>query len=49
MKEMKPGQMSKELINALGILDGMPPPWLINMQRYGPPPSYPSMKIPGLM
>lgn len=26
----------------------MPPPWLINMQRYGPPPSYPSLKIPGL-
>ena len=48
MKEMKPGHMSKELINALGILDGAPPPWLINMQRYGPPPSYPSMKIPGL-
>lgn len=40
--------MSTELINALGILDGFPPPWLINMQRYGPPPSYPSMKIPGL-
>lgn len=48
MKEMKPGQMSKELVLALGILDGFPPPWLINMQRYGPPPSYPSMKIPGL-
>lgn len=27
---------------------GAPPPWLINMQRYGPPPSYPSLKIPGL-
>ena len=26
----------------------MPPPWLINMQRYGPPPSYPSLRIPGL-
>lgn len=48
MKEMKPGHMSKELVAALGIADGGPPPWLINMQRYGPPPSYPSMKIPGL-
>jgi splicing factor 3B subunit 2 len=48
MKEMKPGHMSKELVAALGIADGAPPPWLINMQRYGPPPSYPSMKIPGL-
>ena len=26
----------------------IPPPWLINMQRYGPPPSYPSLRIPGL-
>jgi len=25
-----------------------PPPWLIAMQRYGPPPSYPTLKIPGL-
>ena len=24
-----------------------PPPWLIAMQRYGPPPSYPHLKIPG--
>merc|ERR1712159_167374 len=24
------------------------PPWLVNMQRYGPPPDYPKMKIPGL-
>jgi len=28
--------------------DNIPPPWLVNMQRYGPPPSYPSLKIPGL-
>ena len=28
--------------------DKVPPPWLIAMQRYGPPPSYPSLKIPGL-
>lgn len=27
---------------------GSPPPWLINMQRYGPPPSYPNLRIPGL-
>jgi splicing factor 3B subunit 2 len=26
----------------------IPPPWLINMQRYGPPPSYPGLRIPGL-
>lgn len=28
--------------------DNTPPPWLINMQRYGPPPSYPDLKISGL-
>merc|ERR1719350_839350 len=26
----------------------VPPPWLIAMQRYGPPPSFPNLKIPGL-
>ena len=26
----------------------IPPPWLIAMQRYGPPPSYPTLKVPGL-
>lgn len=26
----------------------VPPPWLIAQQRYGPPPSYPNLKIPGL-
>ena len=26
----------------------VPPPWLFNMQRYGPPPSYPRQKIAGL-
>lgn len=25
-----------------------PPPWLYQMQRYGPPPSYQHVKIPGL-
>ena len=40
--------LSEELQNALGMTDGAPPPWLVNMQRYGPPPSYPSLKIPGL-
>lgn len=33
---------------ALGMTEGAPPPWLINMQRYGPPPSYPALKIPCL-
>ena len=44
----KPGQLSDRLKEALGIPEGYPPPWLINMQKFGPPPSYPSLKIPGL-
>ncbi|KAH9606424.1 hypothetical protein KSS87_015067 [Heliosperma pusillum] len=48
LREMKPGTLSKDLKEALGMPEGAPPPWLINMQRYGPPPSYPHLKIPGL-
>ncbi|KAG5184257.1 proline-rich spliceosome-associated family protein [Tribonema minus] len=48
LREKKPGQLSEELRAALGMPDGAPPPWLINMQRYGPPPSYPHLRIPGL-
>jgi splicing factor 3B subunit 2 len=42
--------LSKALQMALGMSNAMlvPPPWLINMQRYGPPPSYPNLRIPGL-
>lgn len=48
--DRKPGgPLSKQLREALGMLsDTAPPPWLINMQRYGPPPSYPNLAIPGL-
>ena len=48
MKERKPGVLSRELKEALGMGDLMPPPWLKNMQRFGPPPSYPNLIIPGL-
>jgi splicing factor 3B subunit 2 len=53
LKEKKPGNLSDELRTALGMpigptSDKVPPPWLIAMQRYGPPPSYPNLKIPGL-
>ena len=46
LKRKRPGQLSQAVKDALGMPDNAPPPWLINMQRYGPPPSYPSMKIP---
>ena len=48
MQEKIPGILSQELKTALGMGEGSPPPWLINQQRYGPPPSYPKLKIPGL-
>ncbi|KAL5731966.1 hypothetical protein ACHQM5_004639 [Ranunculus cassubicifolius] len=47
-RERTPGTLSRELKDALGMSEGSPPPWLVNMQRYGPPPSYPQLKIPGL-
>jgi hypothetical protein len=33
---------------ALSIPPLAPPPWLISMQRFGPPPSCPTLRIPGL-
>jgi len=49
MREKRPGELSTELARALGMPSReAPPPWLYNMQRYGPPPSYPNLKIPGV-
>ena len=48
VREKRAGHMSDDLSGALGMPAGAPPPWLINMQRYGPPPSYPNLKIQGL-
>lgn len=48
MRVYKPGRISPDLCHALGIPESSPPPWLINMQRFGPPPAYPSLKIPGV-
>ncbi|XP_058227123.1 uncharacterized protein LOC131335672 [Rhododendron vialii] len=48
-REMKPGMLSELLKEAFGMPEGAPPPpWLISMQRHGPPPSYPQLKIPGV-
>lgn len=47
-KERKPGDLSDELKEALSIPPLAPPPWLIAMQRFGPPPNYPQLRIPGL-
>lgn len=42
------GQMTSCSLFFLQNAHKVPPPWLIAMQRYGPPPSYPNLKIPGL-
>lgn len=47
-QHFRPGDLSENTKEALGIPPGAPPPWLINQQRFGPPPSYPALKIPGL-
>ncbi|OJJ44840.1 hypothetical protein ASPZODRAFT_99762 [Penicilliopsis zonata CBS 506.65] len=48
LRHLRPGELSDELKEALSMPPGAPPPWLINQQRFGPPPSYPALKIPGL-
>lgn len=48
LRHLRPGEISDELKEALNIPPGAPPPWLLNQQRFGPPPSYPALKIPGL-
>ncbi|KAK5682009.1 hypothetical protein LTS12_029236, partial [Elasticomyces elasticus] len=48
LRHLRPGELSQELREALNMPPGAPPPWLINQQRFGPPPSYPALKIPGL-
>lgn len=48
-REVTPGKLSTELAAALGIQDSnKPPPWLYAMQKYGLPPAYPNMRVPGV-
>ncbi|KAI6776973.1 hypothetical protein HG530_000918 [Fusarium avenaceum] len=47
-QHFRPGDLTEGTKEALGMPPGAPPPWLINQQRFGPPPSYPTLKIPGL-
>lgn len=50
VKAKNPGVLSDALKAALGMTHNttLPPPWLLHMQRYGPPPAYPKLKIAGL-
>ena len=44
----KPGRVSSESSEALGISENQAPHWIVNMQRHGPPPAYPNLKIPAV-
>ena len=48
MKKYKPGKISAKLRSALGITNNAIPPFVQNMQRFGAPPAYPFLKIPGV-
>lgn len=48
LRHLRPGELSEELKEALNMPPGAPPPWLINQQKVGPPPSYPALKLAGL-
>ena len=49
MKDKRPGYLGEELRLALGMTSALnPPPWIFSMQKFGPPPSYPHLRIPGL-
>ncbi|KAK3073880.1 hypothetical protein LTR53_004119 [Teratosphaeriaceae sp. CCFEE 6253] len=48
LRHLRPGELSEELKEALNMPPGAPPPWLINMQKVGPPPSYPALRLQGL-
>lgn len=47
-KRFRPMRMSEGLMAALGIRQGEPVPWLVNMQRFGPPPGWPGLVVPGV-
>lgn len=46
-RDSRPGYLSEALRSALGMGHLAPPPWLHAIQKYGAPPSYPHMRIPG--
>lgn len=52
-KPFVPGVLSQTLRQALGMKADVgdvtePVPWLIGMQRWGPPPGWPGLKVPGV-
>ena len=49
MAQASPLHYSQQLVEAVGMAaPDAPPPWLSAMQRYGPPPAYPFLRVPGV-
>lgn len=48
LKKFQPGRLTDRLKAALGMTENCIPPFILNMQRYGTPPAYPYLKIPGI-
>ncbi|GMM35114.1 U2 snRNP complex subunit [Saccharomycopsis crataegensis] len=48
LKGIRPGKVSDKLRKALGIQNFEELPWINNMRRFGPPPSYPGLRVAGL-
>ena len=49
MQSATPLHYSQQLMEAVGMAASeSPPPWLSAMQRYGPPPAYPFLRVPGV-
>lgn len=44
----RPGVLSNALREALEIKESDPVPWLVGMQRWGPPPGWPGLSVPGV-
>lgn len=47
-RTFQPGVLSTALQEALGMEEGDPVPWLVGMQRWGPPPGWPGLVVPGV-
>ena len=49
VQQATPLSYSPQLLEALGMpAADSPPPWLSGMQRHGPPPAYPFLRVPGV-
>lgn len=48
LKNIRPGNISDKLREAMGLPEGKLPPWCAKMKDFGLPPGYPNLRIAGL-